>query len=232
MGDMVTAIQELRSTFFVLVSDLKQDGGAPKELEQILMASHYMHIRHQCVDHGLSELSTKISLSLLKYAAVVPADKLFYIAGMACKEEDQLTLAFVLLNRYIDLTEAIEDGDASMLDNADLAETCIPAPFESELPKNQYQAENKREEVRDWVLAMSMDQAVEQSLPTREDRGGASIYDVLYTSKNPPCIVTGYPIPPNQVLEMTATSNKQDWNKFVSKAKTDPWTSQPQNPVY
>ena len=80
---------------------------------------------------------------------------------------------------------------------------------------------------------MSMDQSVEQSLPTREDRSGASIYDVLYTSKNSPCIVTGYPIPPTAVLEMNSTTaNKQDWNKFVSKSKNDPWTGQPQNPVY
>jgi intraflagellar transport protein 172 len=115
----------------------------------------------------------------------------------------------------------------------DLAETCIPAPFESELPTSQFQDENRREEVRDWVLAMSMDQSVEQSLPTREDRSGASIYDVLYTSKNSPCIVTGYPIPPTAVLEMNSTTaNKQDWNKFVSKSKNDPWTGQPQNPVY
>jgi intraflagellar transport protein 172 len=129
--DMQTAISELRSTFFTLVFTLRQNGRVPKEIEQILMASHYTHIRNQAVDHGLTELSTKIALAMLKYAAVVPADKLFYVAGMACKDQEELTLAFVLLNRYIDLTEAIEDGDASMLDNAgmyEFAKLC-PPPF-------------------------------------------------------------------------------------------------------
>merc|ERR1712100_862742 len=110
-----------------------------------------------------------VAVGLLRYCGIVPADKLFYEARMACKqlsgEQDAQNLAFVLLNRYIDLTEAIEDGDASMLDNADFAGICVPEPFSEGLPRHQYQAEDKREEARDWVLAVSMDSSVEQALP-------------------------------------------------------------------
>ena len=69
----------------------------------------------------MAELAAKIAITLLRYNTVVPADKLFYQAGMICKDQNHTNLAFVLLNRYVDLTEAIEEGDASMIDNADFA---------------------------------------------------------------------------------------------------------------
>merc|ERR1711865_572944 len=138
----------------------------------------------------MGELATRISLALLKYCGVIPADKLFYLAGSMCRDQEHLqSLAFVLLNRYIDLTEAIEDGDTSMLDNADLADTCIPSPFDYDLPKKQFQTDEKREEVRDWVLAMSMDQQVEQSLPAKGE--GDPMFEAPYTHNNSICIVTG-----------------------------------------
>ncbi|CAN0248086.1 unnamed protein product, partial [Discosporangium mesarthrocarpum] len=74
-------------------------------------------------------------------------------------------LAFVLLNRYVDLTEAIEDGDPGALDNADFAEA-TNVPVIETLPTRQYVPnESEREEVRDWVLSVCMDASIEQALP-------------------------------------------------------------------
>ncbi|CAN0545810.1 unnamed protein product, partial [Ectocarpus sp. 8 AP-2014] len=78
-------------------------------------------------------------------------------AGSLCKDLGNENLAFVLLNRYVDLTEAIDEGNASLLDNSDFAEaTNVPLhiPVESE-----------REEVRDWVLSVCMDAKIDQALP-------------------------------------------------------------------
>jgi len=239
-AESIDVVRSLRSVLFKTVSELKQlDKGAPKELERCLMAAHYMSLRDTCLENGLTELATRISLALLKYCGVIPADKLFYLAGTMCRDQEHLqSLAFVLLNRYIDLIEAIEDGDTSTLDNADLADTCIPSPFDYELPKNQYLNEDKREEIREWVLAMSMDQAVEQSLP--EKGQGDPIYEGLYASSDPICIVTGYPVPQQTLLELeldghnggVITANKQDWNKYVQTTKVCPWTGQPRTPKY
>merc|ERR1712166_1032891 len=88
--------------------------------------------------------------------------------GMACKENGDLSQAFVFLNHYLDLTEAIDDGDASMMDHSDFVDTDLPSPVDYDLPKQQHLSEERREEVRDWVLALSMDQKVEQALSTRE----------------------------------------------------------------
>lgn len=46
--------------------------------------------------------------ALIRYVGVVPADRAFYDAGMAAKAAGQLGNAFVFLNRYLDLREAME----------------------------------------------------------------------------------------------------------------------------
>lgn len=45
-------------------------------------------------------------------------------------------MAFVFLNRYLDLVEAIEEGSLDMLDNTDLQDTDIPV--EVPLPEKAY----------------------------------------------------------------------------------------------
>ena len=70
--------------------------------------------------------------------------------------------------RYLDLSEAIEDGErtSANLDNSDFKSTEIPYDFA--LPTEQFLDDEAREEVRDWVLQLSMDGSVVQSLSTTE----------------------------------------------------------------
>lgn len=59
-------------------------------------------------------------------------------AGSLCREFGHENLAFVMLNRYVDLTEAIDEGDASLLDNSDFAEaTNVPLVNDGTLPTKQ-----------------------------------------------------------------------------------------------
>ena len=59
-------------------------------------------------------------------------------AGSLCKDLGNENLAFVLLNRYVDLTEAIDEGNASLLDNSDFAEaTNVPLVDDRTLPTKQ-----------------------------------------------------------------------------------------------
>lgn len=70
-----------------------------------------------------------------------PKNRLYCLslqAGSLCKELGNENLAFVLLNRYVDLTEAIDEGNASLLDNSDFAEaTNVPVVDDHNLPKKQ-----------------------------------------------------------------------------------------------
>ncbi len=75
-------------------------------------------------------------------------------------------MAFVFLNRYLDLYDAIEEGSLDMLDHTDFAETDIP--FEVPLPESPHLSPAEHEAVKEWVLAVSMDQKVEQVLPLDE----------------------------------------------------------------
>lgn len=54
-------------------------------------------------------------------------------------------MAFVFLNRYLDLTEAMDDPDAGPLENADFVDTDVP--FDFHIPATHYIPETTREEV-------------------------------------------------------------------------------------
>ncbi len=148
-------------------------------------------------NEGMKELAAKLSLALLRHTDIVPADKAFYLAGMACNVSFPSPLlcivyltvlpirqsigwentGFVCLNRYLDLVEAIEEGSLSALDNVDFEDTDIPVeiplPDEHYLPvcfwfRNLFficlqlvcAQEQKRNEVKEWILAVCMDKKV------------------------------------------------------------------------
>ena len=75
-----------------------------------------------------------------------------------------LNMAFVFLNRYLDITEAMEENEASSttLDNSDFANTQIP--FDFPLPEKQFLGDAEREKVRDYVLELSMNSSVTVSM--------------------------------------------------------------------
>jgi intraflagellar transport protein 172 len=60
----------------------------------------------------------------------------FYEAGMACRSLGWENMAFVFLNRFLDLCEAIEERSLDLLDNTDFVHTDIP--FEIPLPETPY----------------------------------------------------------------------------------------------
>lgn len=69
------------------------------DLMDLLMAVHYHSMYNTSISLGLKELAAKSSISLLRYPEIIPADKAFYMAGTACREQGNINLAFLLLNR-------------------------------------------------------------------------------------------------------------------------------------
>ena len=104
---------------------------------------------------NLRDLSAKCSITLLKYPDLIPQDKAFYQAGIACREQGNINLSFLLLNRfkakknlfksisnliytrYVDLTEAIDASDSSFLDNTEFQDADA-IPLQDTLPKRHY----------------------------------------------------------------------------------------------
>lgn len=232
----------LRKMMFKLVQNL-HEADAPSasvtEFERFAMIAHLNCLKEQAKLNQLPQLVAKICTSLIRYAGDVPADKAYYEAGVACKEVNATNMAFVFLNRYLDLAEALEEGDATILENADFENTDVP--YDIPLPKRQYLDEDRRESVRSWVLQSSLDTSMNQTLSTRPcDNCAVELYEastICYQCKNTYdcCIVTGYPVLRNSKINCTSCgkpANREDWNKWVVKCKVCPWCNSTQTPSY
>mmetsp|Transcript_22613 Transcript_22613/g.70776 ORF Transcript_22613/g.70776 Transcript_22613/m.70776 type:complete len:1626 (+) Transcript_22613:579-5456(+) len=201
-------------------------------ISRLFFTVHYYSIYLRSLHHGIQAIGLKAVVTLLHYTDIIPSDKVFYLAGTLARQLGQTNLAFLLLNRYIDITEAMEDCNPSIIDNFDFA-VATNVPHQIKLPEKQHVADlNAREETRDWVLSLCVDKSVDQQLPSAAEALGTN-YAGLYAYDLPRCVVTGYPIQSWEMLEINNyVANKVDWNAFVRATKTCPWTGQPQGPLY
>jgi intraflagellar transport protein 172 len=209
---------DLRTMLFDLSDGFTQkptNAAIMEIFEKMLLVSHYYALRCATKSNSTLEgIAARISVSLLRYSDLIPCDKAFFEAGTDCKSIGWDNMAFVFLNRYLDLSEGIEEQNLDDLDNTDFEGTDIP--MEVNVPEQQFVSESKREEVKEWVLAVSMDQKVDQTLPL-DERGmfEGSVMDSL------PCVITGYPVLRNKVefKKANKAANKDDWNKFAMATK-------------
>ncbi|KAL3927042.1 MAG: hypothetical protein SGPRY_003008 [Prymnesium sp.] len=180
------ALMQLRLMLHKVVTGLHQSGddAAIKEFERLLWIVQLTAAKALAQARHNAEAVRKVAVSLLRYIREIPADKAFYEAGMACKgvaliewiidmlcvlqASSDLNMAFVFLNRFLDISEAVEEHDTSSttLDNSDFAETEIP--FDFPLPEKQFLCDADREKVRDFVLELSMNDKVQQALNHQE----------------------------------------------------------------
>lgn len=186
---------QLRNLLLSLTQQLEQNptvGGASySEFQHYLLVAHYFAIRAACFGHQqLTSIAAKLSVAMLRYTDIIPVDKAFFEAGQMAKAQGWENMAFVFFNRFLDLSDAIEEGSPDMLDNSDFIDTDIP--LEVSLPEKPGISEDKREEVKEWVLAVSMDQKVEQVLP-QDERGTyvASLNSPHTGVTSLPCVVSG-----------------------------------------
>ncbi|XP_076872854.1 intraflagellar transport protein 172 homolog [Brachyhypopomus gauderio] len=217
---------DLRDALHLLCENLTKsseaNSPAHEDFEQMLVVAHYYATRS--VAKGIDQLNilaAKLSISLLRHTELIPADKAFYEAGLAAKAVGWNNMAFIFLNRFLDLADSIDEGTLEALDHTDFQDTDIP--FEVPLPSKLYVTVEQREEIRDWVLSVSMDQRVEQVL-SRDERGTyeASLTAAHTGIRSLPCVITGYPVLGNKIdfKKPGMAANKDDWNKFLMATKT------------
>ncbi|KAL7058247.1 hypothetical protein AAHC03_017052 [Spirometra sp. Aus1] len=189
--------------------------------ERMLTVAHFYAIRSALLSARQSELVTKVTVSLLRDCDIIPADKAFYEAGTQCRKQGWDNMAFIFLNRFLDLVEVIEDpeGNCDSLDSSDLQDTDIP--LEVPIPEEPYATKAEHEAVREWILAMSMDQKLEQILP-KDERGAyvAALKAPGTGLKALPCVVTGYPVLRNGIAfsDPKRAANQEDWKRLQNAA--------------
>ena len=148
----------MRSMLIKVVSALQSAGdtGGTHEFDTLLWVGHLAAAKEVALERSALDAQRKLGIGLLRFVKDMPADKAFYEAGMACKASNDLNSAFVLLNRYLDISEAVEDNEpsSSILDNSDFADTAIPAEFP--LPETQFLDEAQREQVSEMRRSSSV----------------------------------------------------------------------------
>ena len=82
------------------------------------------------------------------------------------------------------------------------------------------------------MLSVITDSAVDQRIPPREQSRN-TLYEGMFSSERPTCIVSGYPVHSADILEINSSvANRRDWNVYVGKTKLCPWTGANQTPLY
>ena len=156
-------LAEARDFLYSVVAELTQQrNSAAQEFKRLFAAVHFSLLKEKAAKDGLKEVEALLSIALLKQGGPLAFDKSFCDAGEKCDKMGWSALAYAFYNRFIDIIEAIDDGDASMLDNADF-DGVLPSPYDMAMPpRGKYVSSDVEEEIREKVLAWAMDDAIEQ----------------------------------------------------------------------
>lgn len=209
---------------------------------------HIYYMSHRMeTELNMPDFAVQLMLGLPRWIPHVSPDKAFYDAGMAAKRsglEGMQDVAFLYLNRALDITERIDDGDADStgIDNTDFDATDFPKVYR--LPKEPTVPASAMEEVNNWVLTVSIDNTAaseNRTLPMVSDpENGEPMFAGSVKSPHtgkmfPSCAVTGYPVVGGGLTkcgQCQRPANQADWNKFVLTAKRCPWCGAAANPNF
>lgn len=166
--DAVHVWKDLRNFLSQITQSIKASAGELDEtivdrFEQLLLIVHYYCTRAACREvPALHSIAVKISVAILRYTEIIPVDKAFFEAGMDLRSMGRESEAFVILNHYLDVCEAIDEGSGNLVDHSDFTVTDFPSSVP--IPERMHLMDDTQlhEEIREWILAISMDQKVNQ----------------------------------------------------------------------
>ncbi|GBF87714.1 intraflagellar transport protein [Raphidocelis subcapitata] len=246
------AEQDVRSVLHRALQQLDLPSASPaprveaEAARALFWAAHLVACGGRAAGGGLRELAARQATAALRYVGLIPADRALYEAGTAWRAVGRPGTAFVLLNCYLDVADAIDEAAASggagarppLPDDPVLAAAGVPAG--APLPAEHYADERRREEVRNYVLELSMGARAEQRLATRPCDGcGAECCEAALSCTAcgrswEACAVSGYPVGPSERVAAKSglPARRDDWNAWVGAFGTDPVTGLPAAPMY
>ncbi|XP_049874490.1 intraflagellar transport protein 172 homolog [Pectinophora gossypiella] len=208
------------SEILVRISMAPKAFSAMKDVASVLLAAGADDRMMQAITLLMAlhvpQIAPKAARALPRYTDITVADVVYYACGLAVRAEGSSGAreAFVLLNRSLDLAEAADDDAAHLLDYTDFE--CTDWSRTPLLLENACLRGSALDEVREWVLAVSMDQAVEQTLPV-DSRG---MYSSSVGAEEACCVLTGYPLGSRLVTFTNGRcANREWWSRAVSAAR-------------
>ena len=137
------------------------------EFERYLEASHFLQLRFLFQQKGEQDLHSRVATSLLTYSDLIPIDRAFYSAGQALKAAGRETFAFAILNKFLDMYEAIEDEtELEPLTDGNLEGMDLPEVNDLVLPRSNFLKPAEKDHLRDWLLALSAQKGTSLQLNT------------------------------------------------------------------
>lgn len=214
-------------------------GATSGERARLLNACHLLWMR-LCTDmNALPDIYASICVSLLRYSDLIPADKAFYDAGIASKNLNQKGMAVVFFNRFLDISEEIENIPDNKresqeeviveFENADFQDTDIP--YKICLPKVNTLSEQEKEDVTTFVLMEAVDDKVQSVLPRiacdycGKEKYAASLLCTHCSHAYDCCIISGYPVQKSERVQCSSCNrpaNRKHWNSYFMKFKHCP----------
>lgn len=160
--------KDLRNFLFQITQSLRAEPNDSNDamhdrFDQLLLIAHYYATRAACREiPSLHQIGVKISIAILRYTELIPVDKAFFEAGMDLRSLNRESEAFVILNHYLDICEAIDEGEGNLVDHSDFTVTDFPSSVPIPERMHLHDESNVHEEIREWILAISMDQKINQ----------------------------------------------------------------------
>lgn len=147
--------------------------------------------------------------------------------------QNELGLASVFLNRYLDINEIIEDPDNNNIsEDDDFKISDIPSPYNVSMPVKNLITEAEKEKIKDWLLEINMKQKVDYSLPVRScEKCKAKIYDASIScykchNRSEVCVLTGYPVNGSNGKQCKTCGKwglREFWPMYLSHFTNCPW---------
>jgi intraflagellar transport protein 172 len=234
-------VTHLRTALYPFVTQLQSTNEAGsvagREFSRYMLVSHLLNLKGLVEKKNLNTIAMKLAVSMLRYCDLIRMDKLYLEAGQICKKQNVSNMAHVLLNRYLDIYEVIEDPEGNPLsESPDFQLTDIPSPYDCPLPEKNLISEKEKSDLSDWLVKISMqhkDGKLTLNLRKCEKCSTQIAESALKCPKCQctvdACIITGYPLVSGTAQKCKKCGKggiKEHWTEYLQNFANCPWCNQ------
>ena len=141
-------ISDLRTALYGYMNELadsertSRDG---RQFEKFLLVAHQINMKYQYSRKGQDNMVAKTAISLVRYIDITSLDKPFQDAGQSCRQNNLEDIAFVFLNRYLDIYYVIDDPQNNPIEEVDEFKiTDIPSLYDLQQPAKNIASEDEQ----------------------------------------------------------------------------------------